>query len=78
MSRLADCSSPYDRIVNADLAGRRIEINDMTLEGPVHTNGDLYVVWERGYLSPLLGPGAAPQIVFSRSEDGGPTFAKTT
>ena len=33
MSRLADYSSPYDRIVNADLAGRRIEINDMTLEG---------------------------------------------
>jgi 2-isopropylmalate synthase/methanogen homocitrate synthase len=33
MSRLADCASPYDRIVNADLAGRRIEINDMTLEG---------------------------------------------
>ncbi len=33
MSQLADCSSPYDRIVNADLAGRGIEINDMTLEG---------------------------------------------
>ncbi len=33
MSRLADCSSPYDRIVNADLAGHKIEINDMTLEG---------------------------------------------
>ena len=33
MSPLADCASPYDRIVNADLAGRRIEINDMTLEG---------------------------------------------
>ena len=33
MSQLADCASPYDRIVNADLAGRRIEINDMTLEG---------------------------------------------
>lgn len=33
MSRLADCASPYDRIVNADLADRRIEINDMTLEG---------------------------------------------
>ncbi|MHC4091642.1 MAG: hypothetical protein ACYSVY_15465, partial [Planctomycetota bacterium] len=33
MSRLAECSSPYDRIVNAGLAGRRIEINDLTLEG---------------------------------------------
>jgi isopropylmalate/homocitrate/citramalate synthase len=33
MSQLADCSSPYDRIVNADPAGRRIEINDMTIEG---------------------------------------------
>ncbi len=33
MSQLVDCSSPYDRIVNADLADRKIEINDMTLEG---------------------------------------------
>ncbi|MFP6729979.1 MAG: hypothetical protein VCD50_07435 [Alphaproteobacteria bacterium] len=33
MSRLTDCSSPYDRIVNTNMAGRRIEINDMTLEG---------------------------------------------
>jgi isopropylmalate/homocitrate/citramalate synthase len=33
MSRLADCSSPYDRMVNADMADRKIEINDMTLEG---------------------------------------------
>ena len=33
MFQLADCSSPYDRMVNAGLADRGIEINDMTLEG---------------------------------------------
>ena len=37
MSRLADCSSPYDRMVNGDLAGRGIEINDMTLEADQST-----------------------------------------
>ena len=40
-------------------------------------DGKIYVVWERGFLSPAFGQGAAgvfPQIVFARSDDGGQTF----
>lgn len=42
-------------------------------------NGELYVVWERGFLSPLAGMdmlGAWPQIVIARSDDGGATFGQ--
>ncbi len=40
-------------------------------------NGELYVAWERGFLSPFFGQGAAavsPQIVVATSFDGGATF----
>jgi len=40
--------------------------------------GEIYVVWERGYLSPFYGQatvGVYPQIVFSGSTDGGKTFS---
>jgi hypothetical protein len=44
-------------------------------------DGELYVVWERGFLYPFLGQGAAgafPQIVFASSQDGGQTFGPRT
>ncbi len=40
-------------------------------------NGELYVTWERGFLSPFFGQGTAgvfPQIVAAASFDGGATF----
>jgi hypothetical protein len=44
-------------------------------------NGEIYVAWERGYLSPFFGQGAAgawPQIAFASSLDGGATFGPRT
>jgi hypothetical protein len=43
-------------------------------------NGEIYVVWERGYLYPFYQPNfpvgvQAPQIVFASSTDGGQTFS---
>ncbi len=40
-------------------------------------DGKIYVIWERGRLSPFLGQGggvADPEIVIARSDDGGATF----
>ncbi len=44
-------------------------------------DGELYVAWERGYLAPFFGQGAAgvwPQIDFAASFDGGATFGPRT
>lgn len=43
--------------------------------------GELYVAWERGFLSPFFGQDVAgvwPQIVFAASFDGGATFTPRT
>jgi len=43
--------------------------------------GELYITWERGFLSPFFGQGGAgvfPQIVFAASFDGGASFGART
>ncbi len=43
--------------------------------------GELYVVWERGFLSPFFGQGDAgvwPQILMARSDDRGHSFGSPT
>jgi hypothetical protein len=46
-------------------------------EPAVGPDGEVYVVWQRGFLSPFFGQlaaGVLPQIRFSRSLDGGATW----
>ncbi len=44
----------------------------------VGPGGEIYVAWERGWLFPLTGSPVTPQIVFSKSVDGGLTFSPRT
>jgi hypothetical protein len=41
-------------------------------------DGQIFVAWERGWFAPYTGTPVWPQIVFSRSTDGGATFSART
>jgi len=60
-----------DETISVPLNQGIINQGSMPAVGP---QGNVYVIWERGFLYPLTGSAQAPQIVISTSTDGGSTW----
>jgi hypothetical protein len=70
-------SFPVRGIAQADEIISGVRVVQQGSACGIGPQGEVYVVWERGWLSPFIGQGGIgvfPKIFFARSEDSGMTF----